>query len=173
MLRELVPNARRVAVLINPSNPDSEQQLRDLAAATHSLGQEITVLRASGPDDIDVALGQSPGGDTGALLISADPLFVSRKEHIVGLIARLALPAMYEQNDFVSAGGLISYGASATDAYRQAGIYVGRILKGEKPADLPVTQPTKFVLAINLKTAKVLGLMMPQTLLAQADEVIE
>lgn len=172
LLRQLVPHAGRIAVLFNPKNPDAALHLRGITAAAHSVAQDIILLPASDRAGLEKALAQLPSRDTAALLVGADPFFLARRRQIVALVARLSLPAIYELPDFVQAGGLISYGASLAAAYRRMGSYVGRILKGEKPADLPVQQPTKFELAINLKTAKGLGLTVPPLLMAQADEVI-
>jgi putative ABC transport system substrate-binding protein len=173
ILHELVPGVRRIAALLNPKNPNAGPQLSDITKAAQALGLEITVLHAAAPGDLDSVLANSPSADTGALLIGADAFFNSRRDQIVGLVARLALPAIYEVREFVSAGGLMSYGTSLADAYRQVGIYTGRILKGEKPTELPVIQPTRFELVINMNTAKELGLTVPSLLIAQADEVIE
>ncbi len=170
LLRELVPTAPLIAVLINPKNPSAESESQEIHAAARAVGQKIHVLNASSESDIDAAFASLVQTHVGALLIGADPFFDSRRYQLVALAARHAVPTIYS---FSAAGGLISYASNVPDAYRQAAIYVGRILKGEKPSDLPVMQPTKFELIINLKTAKALGLEVPPTLLARADEVIE
>ena len=173
LLRELVPGVRRAAVLLNPKNPNAGPQLSDITKAADTLGLEITVLHAATVDDLDTVLSTSPSADTGALLVGADAFFNSRRDQIVGLVARLGLPAIYEVREFVAAGGLMSYGTSLVDAYHQVGVYTGRLLKGEKPNELPVVQPTRFELVINVKVAKELGLTVPPLLLAQADDVLE
>ena len=171
MLREIGPTVGDVAVLINPRNPNAEQH--DAAEAAQALNQRLTVLHASNDAEIAAALSPSGIGGAGALLVGADPFYNDRRAQIVERIAGLKLPAIYELRGFADAGGLMSYGANLADGYRTVGILVGRVLNGEKPADLPVQQSTKFELVINLKTAKALGLAVPQVLLAQADEVIE
>jgi ABC-type uncharacterized transport system substrate-binding protein len=173
LLLELVPAANKIGVLANPNNPISEPQLTDLQAAARSLGKELVVFRAGSESDfaaVSTALDQE---HVDAIVIAADPFFDDRRAQIVSMVTQQKLPACYVRHEFVREGGLISYGADVPDAFRQAGVYTGRILKGEKPADLPVMQPTKFELAINLKAAKALGLSVPSTLLARADEVIE
>lgn len=173
LLRELVPKARVVGVLINPSNPNAEPQLKDLEAAAQALGQELVVLRAATEQAIDdnfVGLAQHP---IDALIISADGFLIGRQDQLVALAARYAVPTMYPLGQYVTAGGLMSYGAKLSEAFRRTGIYVARVLKGERPADLPVQQSARFELLINLKTAKALGLSVPPSLLALADEVIE
>jgi putative ABC transport system substrate-binding protein len=172
-LHQLAPNARLVGVLVNPNYPDAEQQLRDLQNASETLKQPIHVVRASSSDTVDGAFTEIASRRADALLVGNDPYLESLQVQIVALAARYALPAIYDARGFVGAGGLASYGASLAEAYRQVGLYVVRILKGDKPADLPVLQPTKFELVINLKTAKTLGLKVPDTLLTTADEVIE
>jgi putative tryptophan/tyrosine transport system substrate-binding protein len=173
LLREMVPGVGRIAVLLNPKNPNAGPQLRDITEAADTLGLQITVLHAATVDDLNTVFANSPSADTGALLVGADAFFNSRRDQIVVLVAGLRLPAIYEVREFVVAGGLMSYGTSLVDAYRQVGVYTGRILKGQKPAELPVVQPTRFELVINMKTANGLGLTVPHLLLAQADEVIE
>jgi len=173
LLHELVPSAAMIGVLENPNNPISELQARDVVAAAPVIGLKVQILKASTDREIDAAFVSLVQAQTGALLVAGDIFLNSRIEHIVGLAARHALPAMYPLREFVVAGGLMSYGLGLTEEYRQVGLYTGRILKGEKPADLPVMQATKIELAINLKTAKALGLDVPPMLLARADEVIE
>jgi putative tryptophan/tyrosine transport system substrate-binding protein len=173
LLHELVPTAALIGVLLNPNNAPFEFQLKDVHEAAHSIGQQIHVLHASSARDIHAAFrsfGQMP---VQALLVGGDPFFNGRREQLVTLAAHYAIPAIYELREYVTAGGLMSYGTDLPDTYRQVGIYVARILKGEKPADLPVVQSTKFEFVINLKTAKELGLEVPPTLSARADEVIE
>jgi putative ABC transport system substrate-binding protein len=172
-LQELVPSANLIAVLLNPNNPNVHNQVRDVQEAARVAGQKIQLFQASTDLDLASALETAAKTQAGGLLVGADPSFVNRRERIVALAARHAIPALYEQREFAAAGGLVSYGTSLIDAYRQVGLYVGRILKGEKPADLPVLQPTKFELVINLKTARTLRLEIPAKLLALADEVIE
>jgi putative ABC transport system substrate-binding protein len=174
LLRELMPSVAAIAVLSNPSNASySEPELAEIQKAAGSLGLPLQILNASTVREIDKAFGALTQVRAGALLISAESFFVSRREQLVALAARHAMPTMYSQREFATIGGLISYGHSATDIYRQIGIYTGRILKGDKPADLPVQQATKVELVINLKTANALGLTVPITLLGRADEVIE
>ena len=173
LLRELMPSAATICFLENPNNPISELTTRDVLAAAPAIGVKVQILKASTDREIDAAFVSLVQARIGALLVGNDLFFNSRIEQIVALAARHAMPTMYSFHEFVAAGGLISYGTSLIERYRQVGLYVGRILKGEKPADLPVVQPTKFELVINLKTAKALGLTIPQTLLATADEVIE
>ena len=173
LLRELVPSATVIAVLMNPTFPDSPIQLKDLQAAARAMGQQIVILNASSESEIEAAFATVARERIGALLVGSDPFFNSKRREIVALAARHAVPAIYQWRDHATIGGLMSYGTSLADAYRQVGIYVGRILKGEKPADLPVVQSTKVELVINLKTAKTLGLTFPVPLLGRADEVIE
>jgi putative ABC transport system substrate-binding protein len=173
LLRELVPSATVMGFLVNPTNPTSESQVADVRAAARERGVDLLVANAGSERDIDAAFASFVQQRVNAIVIGADSLFLSRRDQLVGLAARHALPASYNLREFVDNGGLISYGASITDAFRLVGGYAGRILKGEKPADLPVQQTVKFELAVNLKTAKALGLTVPDKLLATADEVIE
>jgi putative tryptophan/tyrosine transport system substrate-binding protein len=173
LLHELVPSAATIGFLANPNNPISELTTRDVLAAAPVAGVKVQILKASTDREIDAAFVSLVQARTGALFVGGDFLFNSRIEQVTALAARYAIPTMYSLPEFVVAGGLISYGSSLTEDYRQIGLYTGRILKGEKPADLPVIQPTKIQLIINLKTAKTLGLEVPAKLLALADEVIE
>jgi putative ABC transport system substrate-binding protein len=173
ILRELVPTAATIAVLLNPKFPDAEAQSKEVQGAAHTLGLQIHVLRANAERDLDTAFEKLAELRAGGLLVCADPFLYSRRDYIVALATRHAVPAIYEQREYALAGGLASYGTNLADAYRQVGIYTGRVLKGEKPADLPVMQSTRFEFVINLKTAKALGIEVPPTLSARADEVIE
>ena len=173
LLHELVPAAGTFALLVNSTNANAESLTRDLQAAGHTLGKQILVLPASTEREIDGQFATLDQQRVGALIVAPDAFFDSQRDHIVELVARRAIPAIYERREAAMAGGLMSYGANVADAYHQAGIYTGRILKGEKPADLPVIQPTKLEFVINLKTAKALGLEIPPGVLAIADEVIE
>jgi putative ABC transport system substrate-binding protein len=174
LMHELVPGASVVALLVNPNNAaQAEAQLADVEAAVQKFGQQLIILKAGHDTEIDSAIAGLAERKVGVLLVSADPLFLARREQLVALVARYAIPSIYEWRQFAEAGGLMSYGINLADAYRQAGVYVGKILKGVKPGDLPVLQPTKFELVINLKTAKTLGLTVPNTMLVAADQVIE
>jgi ABC-type uncharacterized transport system substrate-binding protein len=173
LLHELIPQALSVAVLVNPNNAETETVVKDAREAASRLGLQLHILEAGTERDYETAFAVLVEGRVAAVLVGNDPFFNARREQLVALAARHAVPAIYEQDTFAAAGGLISYGPSLADAYRQAGIYVGRILKGERPAELPVVQPTRFELVINLKTAKTLGLDVPDKLIALADEVIE
>jgi putative ABC transport system substrate-binding protein len=174
LLHELVPAATSIGFLVNPTNPASvDAQTRELQVAARVLGVRLLVLNASGPNDIDEAFARLVQQGAGALLVSGHPLFTSRNKQLVALAARHAVPTIYIYREAAAAGGLVSYGPSFSDSIRQVGVYTGRILKGDKPADLPVQRITKVDLIINLNTAKALGLMVPLPLLGRADEVIE
>jgi putative ABC transport system substrate-binding protein len=172
-LRELVSRPVTIAILSNPNNPNAEDHLTDLRATARAMGQNLDIAHANNQSEIDAAFaGFAQRGD-GGLVVADDPFFTTRLDQLLALAARYALPTSYYAREFATAGGLISYGSSRRNNYYQAGIYSGRILKGAKPADLPILQPTKFELVINLKTAKSLGLTAPDKLLVAADEVIE
>ena len=173
LLAQLAPNAAIIAVLANPNSPIVETQVKELQEAARLLGRRLIVLNASSEKEIDAAFAALVQQRANGLIVSADPFFNGQRAQLVALAARSVIPAIYEWREFTIAGGLVSYGTSVTDAYRQAGNYTGRILKGEKPADLPVVQPTKFEFVINLRTAKALGIDVPPKLLALTDEVIE
>jgi putative tryptophan/tyrosine transport system substrate-binding protein len=173
LLSELVPKADVIALLVNPNNANAGPMMRDAQEAARAKRVTLHILKASAESEIDAAFASFVDLHAGALLIGGDPLFTKRLDQLVGLIARHAVPAIYEWREFAAAGGLISYGSSFTAANRQAGVYAGKILRGAKPADLPVQQPTTFELVVNLKTAKALGLTVPPSILARADEVIE
>ena len=173
LLREAVPKATVIGVLVNPTSLASVAQARDAQAAARALGQQIHIVNVNSERDIDPAFATLVQHEVGGILVAGNALFTGQRNQLVALAAQHALPVIYYGREFVDAGGLMSYGASMTDAYRQVGNYAGRILKGTKPADLPVQTPTKFELIINLKTAKTLGLTVPPTLLTHADEVIE
>ena len=173
LVRQLVSTPTIVAILSNPKSPESEPQIRDLVTAASTIGQEIHVLSASTESDIRTAFGSLVQPAAGALVVTNDPFLYTQRDQIVALAAQHAIPAIYDRSEYTAIGGLISYGTNYVDGYRQIGAYAGRILTGDNPADLPVMQPTKFSLAINLKTAKALDLPVPPNLLALADEVIE
>jgi putative ABC transport system substrate-binding protein len=173
VLHELVPKAHIVGYLVNPINPITEGEIKDTAAAAHARGLQLLVHSASTKDAIDEGFATFVQRRISALIIGNDTFLSGRKEQIFTLAAQHAIPTIYYEREFAAAGGLLSYGTDFADSYRQAGLYVGRILNGAKPADLPVQQPTKFELVINLKTAMAMGLAVPPTLLARADEVIE
>jgi ABC-type uncharacterized transport system substrate-binding protein len=173
LLRQLVPKATTIAMLVYPNTADTEAERRDVQAAALAIGQQLIVLDVSSDRDIETAFATFVERGAGALLVGTGAFTNSHRERIVALAARHALPASYNLREFADAGGLMSYSASITDAYRQVGVYAGRILKGEKLADLPVLRSTKFEFVLNLKTAKTLGLEISPTLLALADEVIE
>ena len=172
-VRELVPKAASLAMLVNPISPDAAPELRDVQAAAQVNGLELRILNASTPAEIDAAFAALAGQRADALLVGSDPFFVIQRNAIVAAANRLRLTAIYPFREFAEAGGLLSYGANIANAYREAGIYAGRILRGTKPAELPVAQPTTFELVLNLKAAKALGLEIAPTLLARTDEVIE
>jgi len=173
LLHELIPGTATVGFLGNPNSPIFELMTRDLLAAARTIGLKIEILKAGSGSEIDAAFESAVQARTGALLVQADSLFITQVERVTGLEARYGIPTMYSLREFVVGGGLISYGTSLTENWRQIGLYAGRILKGEKATDLPVIQPTKFELVINLKTARALNLQIPDKLLALADDVIE
>lgn len=173
LLSGLVPQAKVLVLLVNPNNPNTERSIGEVGAAANARGMQLPVLKAATESEIDAAFATLVQLQVNALVVGADPFFFSRREQLVTLASRHAVPAIYAWREFVASGGLISYGPTQTAFYRPVGIYAGRILKGEKPADLPVQQPTTFELVINLKTAKELNLTIPQSMFARADEVIE
>jgi putative ABC transport system substrate-binding protein len=173
LLKEAVPNLSRVAVLSNPANPMHVLRLREVEVAGRSLRVQLQILKAQGPEEFDSAFAAMTRERAGALYVVGDPMFVSHRRRLAELAAKSRLPAVYELKDHAEAGGLMVYGPSTVDMFRRAATYVDKILKGAKPGDLPVEQPTKFDLTINLKTAKALGLTIPQSLLLRADQVIE
>jgi ABC-type uncharacterized transport system substrate-binding protein len=173
LLHELVPKATVIGLLMDPNWPGAVAELPELEAAGPAIGAQVVVARASNEGEFESAFATIVRSAAGALIVAGSPFFTSQRRTLVALAARHAIPAIYDVRENVEAGGLISYSASFTDAYRQAGVYAGRILKGAKPSELPVLQPTRFELTLNLKTAKALGLEVPPTLPARADEVIE
>jgi ABC-type uncharacterized transport system substrate-binding protein len=173
LLHELVPNAAVIALLINPKLPEAAHMQTDAQEAARILSRQLLVLNASTPSEIDAAFATMRQRRAGALFIGGDPFFGSRRQQIVALAARDAIPAMYTNREFVEEGGLISYGNDTADSYRRAGVHVGRILNGASPSDLPIDQATKFELVVNVKAAKAIGLTIPESFLARADEVIE
>jgi putative tryptophan/tyrosine transport system substrate-binding protein len=173
MLSEVVPRAKVIALLVNPNNPIVESVIRNAQEAACTKGVQLHVLKASTENEIDAAFVTLTQAHTGALVMSSDGLFNSRLDQIAALASRHAVPAIYDWREFPAAGGLISYGPSRTGIFREVGIYAGKILKGASPADLPVQQPTRFELVVNLNTAKALDLTVPPSILARADEVIE
>jgi putative ABC transport system substrate-binding protein len=173
LLHELVPHAAVIAMLVNPTFAGTDAITDDMQAAARALGLKLNVLKASSEHDLEAAVESIGQLGAGALVVASDPFFFGRHDRVVTVVAHHAVPAIYQFREFAAAGGLMSYGTNLADAYRQVGVYTGRILKGEKPGDLPVVQPTKFELVINLNTARALGLEVPPTLLAIADEVIE
>jgi putative tryptophan/tyrosine transport system substrate-binding protein len=173
LLHDAVPKAHVLALLVNPTNPNAEPDAKDVQMAAGALGLELRVFGASTERDFEPAFAAMVQSQVGALLVNIDTFFIGRREQIVALAIRYAVPAIYTGREFPVAGGLMSYGGSDVEPFRQSGTYIGRILKGEKPADLPVQQSTKFEFVINLKTAKAIGLTVPETLLATADEVIQ
>jgi putative ABC transport system substrate-binding protein len=173
LLRDLVPKASPISVLFNPADPSAEAMSKDLQARASALGVQLQLLYAGTDRDIELAFARLASNSGGALLVNADPFFFIRRAQITALAARHAVPAIYYDREFAVSGGLVTYGTDLPSAWGQAGGYVARILKGERPGELPVAQPTKFQLVINLKTARALGLEMPSNLLFTADEVIE
>jgi len=173
LLHDLIPTAKVIGLLVNPNDPRAEIQSKDIQDAAQALGIRIHVLNASSENEIDSAFADLLQLRAGALIVGTGDFFSRRREQVAALCAQNRIPAIYQYRFFVRVGGLMSYGASLTEAYRLAGIYTGRVLRGEKPADLPVARPTRFELVINLKTAKALELSIPSGMLAIADEVIE
>jgi putative tryptophan/tyrosine transport system substrate-binding protein len=173
IILELVPRTSAIALLVNPNGPQTGEQVRDMQEPMRALGLLLHIVKASKESELDAAFAEARQNNAQALIVATDNLFIGLRDTIIGLAARHGLPAMYFERESVVSGGLMSYSASLADSFRQVGAYVGRILKGTKPGDLPVLQPDKFELVINLKTAKALGLTVPPTLLATADEVIE
>jgi putative tryptophan/tyrosine transport system substrate-binding protein len=173
LLHELVPKASDIALLVNPTSPDADAQSRDLQTAASAVGMQVRVFPASNDSDIDTAFAAMLGQGANALVVQADPFFTNRRDRLVTLANRHAIPAIYPFREFATVGGLITYGADIAEAFREIGVYTGRILNGQRPADLPVLQPTKFDLVINLRTAKALGITVPLTLQVAANDVVE
>jgi putative ABC transport system substrate-binding protein len=173
LLHELLPTVSIIAFLVNPNEPTALTQIGDAEEAARQIGQQLIVLRAGTESEIDAVFEALVRQRAGALLVGTGPFFTTRAHKLIALVSRHKIPTMYFRREFSDAGGLMSYGPSTAEMYRQMGVYTGRILKGDRPADLPVLQPTKFEFVVNLKTAKALGLVVPPTLLARADEVIE
>jgi putative tryptophan/tyrosine transport system substrate-binding protein len=173
LLLELVPQIRVIALLVNPNNPTAESIIAAVGEAAHARGMQLHLIKAGSESEIETALDSVVQLQAGALVVGGDPFFNSQREQLAALAARHAIPAIYEYREFPAAGGLISYGPSLTGAWREVGIYAGKILNGARPADLPVQQPTRFELVINMNTAAALGLTIPQTILARAEEIIE
>ena len=174
LIHELVPGASVIALLVNPNSPaQADTQFAEIEAASRKFGQRLIILKAGNDSEIDQAVAAIAQSKAIALLVSSDPFFLSRRDQLVALVTRYAIPSIFEWRQFAEVGGLMSYGIDLVDAYRQAGVYVGKLLRGAKPADLPVLQPTKFEFVINLKTAKMLGITVPNTMLVAADQVIE
>ncbi len=173
LLRALAPKAELIAVLVDPNTPESVNHTKEVVDAARAIGQHVAVLNAATASEIDLAFASLMQQRAGALVVSGSPTFLTTREQLISLAARHKVPTMYANREFVRGGGLVSYGASISDAYRQAALYVSRVLRGEKPADLPVVQPTRFELVVNLKAARAFDLELPSTLLALADEVIE
>jgi ABC-type uncharacterized transport system substrate-binding protein len=173
LLRALVPGVKLITVILNPKRQQHSEQRREVEEAAHAIGQQINLLLASNESEIEAVFATAAQLRAGAMLVGGDPFLNSQRNKIVALAARHAIPAIYEQREAALAGGLMSYGTNLSEGYRQAGVYVGRILKGEKPGDLPVMQSTKFEFVINLKAAKALGIEVPPNLSAEADEIIE
>jgi putative ABC transport system substrate-binding protein len=173
LMRELIPSLVQVGFLVNPDSPVTATDISSMEEAARTLMMQVTVAKATSVREFEPAFASLATSKVQALIVNTDAFFASRRDNLVALAARFAIPTSYSTRSYMSAGGLISYTTNAGEMYEQAGVYVGRILRGAKPADLPIVQPTKFVLIINLKTAKALGLTVPPTLLARADEVIE
>ena len=173
LLHDLIPAAGIIGFLVNPADPRTESQTGEMQEAAHSLGLQLHVLNARSDEEIDRAFASLPELRPGALVVGTGDLFSRQSERLAALVARQGVPAIYQYREYAAAGGLISYGASLTDSYRQVGIYAGRVLKGGKPADLPVSFPTRFEIVINLKTAKAIGVDVPPILIARANEIIE
>ena len=173
LIHELVPDAAVIGIIADPNSPDTVEQMNNLSTAASSLGRRLKTMNVSGESDIEPAFAAMAKQRVAAAVVTSSPVYLPQRQKFVALAARYAIPTAYFVRDFADAGGLISYGTSFPDAYRRAGVYTGRILKGDRPADLPVEQSVKVELVVNLKTAKMLGITIPLTLLGRADEVIE